>query len=47
MTLKALAHAAQLHLQIRAGLLVKRSLVHDLLAAAFGCTSRQTALCRL
>jgi hypothetical protein len=39
MTLKALAHSAQQHLQTRAGLPVKRSHVHELLAAAFGYAS--------
>ena len=39
MTLKALAHSAQQHLQTRAGLPVKRSHVHELLAAAFGYSS--------
>lgn len=39
MTLKELAHAAQQSLQIRAGCDVKRSHVHELLAAAFGHSS--------
>ena len=39
MTLKALAHSAQQHLQTRAGSPVKRSHVHELLAAAFGYAS--------
>ena len=39
MTLKALAHSAQQHLQTRAGLPVKRSHVHEMLAAAFGYAS--------
>lgn len=39
MTLKELAHAAQQSLQTRAGCNVKRSHVHELLAAAFGHSS--------
>ncbi|MGH8784846.1 MAG: hypothetical protein ACREYA_07130 [Cupriavidus necator] len=39
MTLKELAHAAQQSLQTRAGCDVKRSHVHELLAAAFGHSS--------
>lgn len=39
MTLKALAHSAQQHLQTLAGLPVKRSHIHELLAAAFGYSS--------
>lgn len=39
MTLKELAHAAQQSLQSRAGCDVKRSHVHELLAAAFGHSS--------
>ena len=39
MTLKELAHAAQQTLQTRAGCDVKRSHVHELLAAAFGYQS--------
>ena len=39
MTLKELAHAAQQTLQTRAGCDVKRSHVHELLAAAFGRSS--------
>jgi hypothetical protein len=39
MTLKELAHAAQQHLQSRSGVPVKRSHVHELLAAAFGYSS--------
>lgn len=39
MTLKELAHAAQLTLQTRAGCDVKRGHVHELLAAAFGHSS--------
>jgi hypothetical protein len=39
MTLKELAHAAQQHLQTRAGCSVKRSHVYELLAAAFGYQS--------
>ena len=35
MTLKELAHSAQQHLQTLAGVPVKRSYVHELLAAAF------------
>ncbi len=39
MTLKELAHSAQQHLQTLAGVPVKRSNVHELLAAAFGYLS--------
>ena len=39
MTLKELAHSAQQHLQTLAGVPVKRSHVHELLAAAFGYSS--------
>ena len=39
MTLKELAHSAQQHLQTLAGVQVKRSHVHELLAAAFGYSS--------
>lgn len=39
MTVKELAHAAQQTLQTRAGCSVKRSHVHELLAAAFGFSS--------
>lgn len=39
MTLKELAHTAHQHLQARAGCAVKRSHVHQLLAAAFGYRS--------
>ncbi|MBS0498779.1 MAG: hypothetical protein JSR74_00450 [Proteobacteria bacterium] len=39
MTLKELAHSAHQHLQIHAGCAIKRSHVHELLAAAFGCQS--------
>ena len=39
MTLKALAHAAQHHLQTCARMPVKRSHVHELLAAAIGYAS--------
>ena len=39
MTLKDLAHTAQQHLQTRAGLPVKRSHIHELLAAGFGYSS--------
>lgn len=39
MTLKELAHAAQRHLQTRAGCAIKRSHVHELLVAAFGYQS--------
>jgi hypothetical protein len=39
MTLKELAHTAHQHLQTRAGRAVKRSHVHELLAAAFGYQS--------
>ena len=39
MTLKELAHSAQQHLQTLAGLPVKRSHIHELLAAAFGYSS--------
>lgn len=39
MTLKELAHTAHQHLQTRAGCAVRRSHVHELLAAAFGYQS--------
>ena len=39
MTLREFAHSAQQHLQTLAGLPVKRSHVHELLAAAFGYSS--------
>ena len=39
MTLRALAHSAQQHLQTRVGLPVTRSHVHELLAASFGYSS--------
>ena len=39
MTLRELAHSAQQHLQTLAGVPVKRSHVHELLAAAFGYSS--------
>jgi hypothetical protein len=39
MTLKELAHTAHQHLQTRAGCPIKRSHVHELLAAAFGYQS--------
>jgi hypothetical protein len=39
MTLKELAHTAHQHLQARAGCAVKRSHIHELLAAAFGYQS--------
>lgn len=39
MTLKALVHSAQQHLQTRVGFPVKRSHVHELLAASFGYRS--------
>ena len=39
MTLKELAHTAHQHLQTRAGCAIKRSHVHELLAAAFGYQS--------
>lgn len=39
MTLKELAHTAHQHLQSRAGCAIKRSHVHELLAAAFGYQS--------
>lgn len=39
MSLRELAHSAQQHLQTRAGCAIKRSHVHELLAAAFGYQS--------